>query len=155
MNISLLTREDIPSLERIEKQSFSTPWGEKFFLEELENKNSVFFIARSGREVIGYAGMSNILGEGFISRVAVDESARKRGVATALFEALDDYAFKNNMSYITLEVRAGNSAAISLYEKSGYKRFGLRKRFYTNPVEDALIYTKYYTEGSKYENIGN
>ena len=47
MNISLLTREDIPSLERIEKQSFSTPWGEKFFLEELENKNSVFFIARS------------------------------------------------------------------------------------------------------------
>ena len=145
MNISLLTREDIPSLERIEKQSFSTPWGEKFFLEELENKNSVFFIARSGREVLGYAGMSNILGE----------SARKRGVATALFEALDDYAFKNGMSYITLEVRAGNSAAISLYEKSGYKRFGLRKRFYTNPVEDALIYTKYYTEGSKYEDIGN
>lgn len=146
MTVDFFKLSDIPAIAEIEKQSFSVVWSEKQLEEELSNKTSVFFVARDGDKPVGYIIMNSVMGEAFISRVATHIDYRRRGVANTLLNALDRYAYDNDMDYITLEVRVSNAPAISLYEKFGFKRFSLRKNFYSNPTEDAVIYTKYYKE---------
>ena len=85
-----------------------------------------------------------MLDEGYIGNVGVRREFRRRGAADRLLEALDRCAAELGLSFLTLEVRAGNAPAISLYEKHGYVRVGLRPAYYSNPKEDAVLMTKYY-----------
>jgi ribosomal-protein-alanine N-acetyltransferase len=94
--------------------------------------------------VAGYAGVQCVLDEGYITNVAVDTAFRGRGIATRLLTALDEMARARGLTFLTLEVRASNQAAIALYETCGYQKAGVRRGFYTKPREDAILYTKHY-----------
>ena len=89
-------------------------------------------------------GMHNICSQGYITNVAVFEQYRGKGIASALMEKIIGYAEKNNMEFISLEVRQSNHPAISLYLKYGFKKMGIRKNFYNKPCEDAVIMTRYF-----------
>ena len=124
----------------IEKQSFSTPWSENAIRESMTS-STVFYTAKSAEKVVGYIGVSKIAGEGYVTNIAVLPEYRRKGVGKRLLEYVINDC-KNQLEFISLEVRVSNDAAISLYKKFGFKPVGLRKRFYTNPTEDAVIMTK-------------
>ena len=132
----------IRTLVELEKECFSTPWDTASFFLQLGNDCARFFVAVSGDEVLGYIGAFNAVGEVSLGNLAVSEKHRKNGVGSALLEHLTEYVSRENAEFITLEVRASNEAAISLYKKHGFCRCGLRKDFYRKPVEDAILMKK-------------
>ena len=144
MNISSMKKEDVNSVALLEKECFASPWTEKTLLEETENPTSVFLVAKVDGKTVGYIGANDILGEVFITNVAVLNDYRKQGVATALIKELINICRKNNASYLTLEVRKSNIAAINLYKKLGFSVVGERADFYSNPTENALLYSLYF-----------
>ncbi len=136
-----MASEHVSALAQIEKQCFSTPWSENALAEELENPNARFFVALCGEQVAGYIGAHNIVGEVYITNVAVAPDYRRKGVATQLIEKLVEISRAENAEFITLEVRESNSSAQALYEKQGFGVVGKRKAFYENPREDAILMT--------------
>lgn len=138
-----MTSGQLDDVYIIETECFSHPWSKQSLEEELNNETSLFLVAKEENEVIGYIGMSIVIDEGYIFNVAVRESYRNKGVATALINELVTYGKKNNFSFITLEVRESNLPAISLYSKFGFIKAGERKNYYSNPKENAILMTKY------------
>lgn len=135
--------EDIDDILVIEHESFSVPWPrESFESEVLRNALSVYILAETEGQTIGYGGMWLILDEAHITNVAVRESHRGKGVGERLVKFLIDEAFKSGARSMTLEVRAGNVAARSLYEKMGFVVEGTRPGYYQDNKEDALIMWK-------------
>jgi ribosomal-protein-alanine N-acetyltransferase len=147
--IARMAQNDIASIADIEKLCFSSPWTEEMLQEELGNPIAVFLAARSAGRVAGYAGMTVVVGEGYIANIAVHPEFRRRGCATALLGALCGYAEKNGLELLTLEVRSGNAAAIKIYEKAGFARVGVRPGFYSKPREDALIMTRVFKKSKQ------
>lgn len=143
LEIILADINDATDIENLEKECFCKPWTKENIIESLEN-STVFFIAKLRGKTVGYCGMQNALGDGYITNVAVTKTARKSGVATYLLEALFEYAKTHKLNFISLEVRRSNNPAISLYNKLGFENVGTRKNFYTDPREDAIIMTKYF-----------
>ena len=133
--------EVLPQIQRIEQQSFSVPWTDAMLRMQLQPDSHVFLTAEADGAVVGYVGMLYVLDEGYISNVAVRPDHRRRGVAEALLAALEARGRALMLSFLTLEVREGNAAAIALYEKRGYRIAGRRKNYYEKPTEDALIMT--------------
>ena len=138
-----MTSGQLDDVYIIETECFSHPGSKQSLEEELNNETSLFLVAKEENEVIGYIGMSIVIDEGYIFNVAVRESYRNKGVATALINELVTYGKKNNFSFITLEVRESNLPAISLYSKFGFIKAGERKDYYSNPKENAILLTKY------------
>ena len=138
-----MTSGQLDDVYIIETECFSHPWSKQSLEEELNNETSLFLVAKEENEVIGYIGMSIVIDEGYIFNVAVRESYRNKGVATALINELVTYGKKNNFSFITLEVRESNLPAISLYSKFVFIKAGERKDYYSNPKENAILLTKY------------
>ncbi len=137
-----MTNSDTDDMADLEAAYFSEPWSKKQIEFELTNEKAVYFCAVIGEKTIGFAGMHNIVGEGYITNVAVNEHYRRTGIAKKLLTLLCEYAEQNDMCFITLEARVSNAPAIALYENMGFKKDGIRKRFYSMPDEDALIMTK-------------
>ena len=140
--ISDAREELLPQIQKIEQQSFSVPWTENMLQLQLQPDSHVFLTARAGDTVVGYVGMMYVLDEGYISNVAVHPDWRRKGAADALLSALEARAEVLMLSFLTLEVRAGNKPAIALYEKHGYRPVGLRKNYYEKPTEDAILMTR-------------
>ena len=132
----------IKDIAKIEKAVFSTPWSEEAIFDSI--KNGYYFFAAEDEEenTLGYVGINVILDEGYIANVAVDPKYRKAGVGTLLVRRIFSLAREKALSFVTLEVRASNENAISLYEKCGFKTEGRRKNFYSDPKEDAIIMTR-------------
>ncbi len=143
MNIAIekMTAEHIPYLAELEKQCFSTPWSENALAEELDNPHARFFVCIEDGVVCGYIGAHNIVGEVYITNVAVSPCHRGQGLGAMLVGFLKEYSKAENADFITLEVRKSNSVAIKLYDKMGFKVVGERKNFYDNPNEDAILMT--------------
>lgn len=139
-----MTSVNLDDVYIIETECFSHPWSRQSLENELNNETSLFLVAKEENEVIGYIGMSIVIDEGYIFNVAVRESYRNKGVATALINELVTYGKKNNFCFITLEVRESNQPAISLYSKFGFIKAGERKDYYSNPKENAILMTKYF-----------
>lgn len=144
MRIEKMTSVNLDDVYIIETECFSHPWSRQSLENELNNETSLFLVAKEENEVIGYIGMSIVIDEGYIFNVAVRESYRNKGVATALINELVTYGKKNNFCFITLEVRESNQPAISLYSKFGFIKAGERKDYYSNPKENAILMTKYF-----------
>ena len=108
-------------------------------LKELENKISAYFIAEESGKISGYAGIWKIVDEGHITNVAVAPAHRRKHIASALLESLFRVTERAGIVRHTLEVRAGNEGAIRLYESFGFKADGIRKGYYEDNGEDALI----------------
>ena len=94
--------------------------------------------------MLGYAGLHVVLDEGYIANVAVEEAARRHGVAGALLDVYCRFG-QQHLSFLTLEVRESNKAAIGLYLKHGFEEVARRKSFYSDPKEDAIIMTREFT----------
>lgn len=139
--ISPINIYHIPQIAKLEKICFSEPWSENGLLESYKN-GTRFFIAEDNGNVLGYVGLSAVMDEGYITNIAVFPQYRKKDIATDLLNAVFEFAKQKNLTFVSLEVRKSNINAVSLYEKSGFKVEGLRKCFYNNPKEDALIMTK-------------
>lgn len=132
----------IEDIARIELKTFSSPWSEGALKTELSNQNSYFIVAKECEKVIGYVGLYNIVGEGYITNIAVLKEYRGRHVGSKLMDKVLKFAKSNNLEFISLEVRVSNEVAIKFYEKYGFKKEGIRKNFYTLPKEDGFIMTR-------------
>ena len=146
-----MEREHIKKIALLEEICFSEPWSETTILDAF-TKGTKFFVAEKDSKLLGYVGISCILDEGYITNIAVYPEYRKKGVATALLKRIFELAGELNLSFVSLEVRESNFAAISLYEKMGFKKEGVRKNFYRDPQEDANIMTKRFENN---EDISN
>ncbi|MGI6004379.1 MAG: ribosomal protein S18-alanine N-acetyltransferase [Christensenellales bacterium] len=134
-----MKRGDIGRIMALENLCFSMPWSKMAFISELENDMALYLVAESAGRIIGYAGLWTVLDEGHITNVAVHPLCRRQGVATELLKALKARAAPLGIRSLTLEVRVSNVAARKLYETFGFKPAGVRKRYYENNNEDALI----------------
>lgn len=136
---------DVGQVAEIEKAAFSTPWSEKSLNDSLQLDNYIFYVAYVGDEIVGYCGLCVVQDEGQITNVVVKRKYQNRGIATTLLKETMEEAKKRGAYNFTLEVRVSNQSAKVLYEKLGFVSVGVRKSFYTNPVEDASIMWLYTT----------
>ncbi len=143
LNVRAMTEADVAAVALLERENFSNPWTESMIEEELALDCSHYFVAEREGEVLGYVGVQIILDEGYITNIAVSRAHRRCGVASCLMETLRTLP----VSFLSLEVRTSNAPAIALYEKFGFQQCGLRRGYYTNPTEDALILTVMRGEG--------
>ncbi len=134
----LFEKRHVAGAAYLEKLCFSEPWSEKS-LEMLLSNGAVGFAVEVNDEVAAYGGMLTVLDEGQITNVAVDPVHRRKGYGREIVCALLDYAEKNGIVSVSLEVRESNEAAIALYESLDFVRRGLRKNFYRDPTESAII----------------
>lgn len=146
MQIILMRAEHTARLAELEKLCFSEPWSENALLEEIDNPAAYFIAAVDGEEVLGYGGMHTVFGESYIDNIAVFPEYRGRGVGRAVTQALIEKAKENGGVFITLEVRASNTPAITLYTSLGFETVGVRKHFYTEPEEDAVLMTLFFSK---------
>lgn len=142
MIITNMSLQHVAQVAELEKLCFSDPWSEKSIVSELENELSLWLVAVDGDAVAGYVGSQTVLGETDMMNVAVAAAYRRRGIAEQLILALVEELKAAGSHCLTLEVRASNAPAIALYEKLGFSQTGLRKNYYRNPKEDALILRK-------------
>ncbi len=143
INIVTMEHRHVEMVAKLEEVCFSQPWSSKAIADEVENPLGVFRVAtdQSGG-VVGYIGMHHVVGECYITNVAVFPEHRGQGIAKALVGHLIQWATERDSQFITLEVRPSNMAAISLYERLGFSYEGLRCNYYRNPPEDGVIMTK-------------
>lgn len=146
LKISPMVHSHIDGVALIEKECFSTPWTKDGIESELSNENARFFVAEYMGETAGYLGMHIVLDECYIANVAVREKFRRKGIADKLLSVGEEKAKKESCAFISLEVRVSNEKAIALYKKRGYNEVGIRKNFYSDPTENALIMTKNFSE---------
>ncbi|MDI6780856.1 MAG: ribosomal protein S18-alanine N-acetyltransferase [bacterium] len=136
---SLLTMEDIPQIAALEKMCFSMPWSEQLFVNEIENNNSYFLTARLRDKLIGYAGFWLIIDEAHIVNLAVHPEFRRQGIGGMLLKNILDMAKQKGALKATLEVRETNIQANLLYERLGFVCVALRKGYYADTKEHAVV----------------
>ncbi len=141
MTIERMKESHVAAVAALEKLCFADPWSIASIASELKNPLSLWLVAVEGDALCGYIGSQSVMGESDMMNVAVHPDHRRKGVGEKLVLALCQELAKENTS-LALEVRASNAPAIALYEKLGFVQVGLRKNYYRNPKEDALILKK-------------
>ncbi len=131
---------DLDEVAALEAANFSRPWRREDFEASLEMQERIYCVALDGDKVAGVAGLICSAPEAELMNVSVDASLRRCGIAAKLLKFLFEEGAKAGVRDIVLEVRRGNTAAIKLYEKLGFKEEGLIKNCYSDPVEDGLVY---------------
>jgi [ribosomal protein S18]-alanine N-acetyltransferase len=134
-----LRPEDVSAVLAIEEVSFSTPWSEILFMNEIFKPRSLPKAAMIGERLVGYICGNFVLDEGHILNVTVHPDFRKQGIASLLVHDMVGLLTKEGCRTIFLEVRASNEPALSMYQKAGFSRIAIRKAYYTLPVEDAVL----------------
>ncbi|HPZ00044.1 MAG TPA: ribosomal protein S18-alanine N-acetyltransferase [Clostridiales bacterium] len=160
MRITEVSAMTLPDVYRLEKECFSHPWSMDSLEESFYNPNARFFVCKApaseenreggpanestSEQVVGYISFYQIRDEAFLNNVAVTAAFRRQGVGTALVKRAAEEAKANGASFLSLEVRRSNQAAIRLYEDLGFDLEGVRKKFYRDPQEDAFLYTLHF-----------
>ncbi|OFW79494.1 MAG: ribosomal-protein-alanine N-acetyltransferase [Alicyclobacillus sp. RIFOXYA1_FULL_53_8] len=135
-----MSLQDLDDVMVVEHRSFTAPWSRQAFLRELvDNQFARYVVAEYHGKVVGYAGIWLIMDEGHVTNIAVDPDVRGRHLGELLLRTLMSVCLAQNILRMTLEVRVTNTVAQGLYEKLGFVRSGLRKGYYTDNREDALI----------------
>ena len=136
-----LKLRDLGSIEEIERASYPTPWSRSMFAGELAKPSSICLGAVDGErdELVGYLIISRYVDAWHVMNIAVAPANRRKGIARALMERLFEVTARDARRGYTLEVRVSNDAAISLYEALGFHARGIRRGYYTDNREDALI----------------
>ena len=142
MMILPMTSDHVFQVALLEKLCFSDPWSENSVAGELTNQLAHWLVAVDGERTVGYVGSQTVMDESDMMNVAVHPDYRKQGIATALIVGLVEELRKRGSRCLTLEVRASNENAISVYRKLEFGEVGRRKNYYRNPREDALILRK-------------
>ena len=139
MIIRRMTMADVDGVAAVEAATFPTPWSRDAFQSEMKNVAARYLIAEKDGKVIGYAGAWIILDESHITNIAVLEAERGQGIGRKLTHGLMQYLSNLGAAYATLEVRKSNEVAQNLYKSLGFIKLGVRKRYYEDNGEDALI----------------
>ena len=134
--------EHVSQVAQLEKICFADPWSEMSIASELQSIWSYWVVAVQDDAVVGYIGSQSSIDESDVMNVAVHPDWRRQGIAEQLIVHLIDQLKSRGSHALMLEVRASNAPAIALYEKLGFRQVGLRKNYYRNPKEDALILRK-------------
>ena len=138
--IEPMRRRHLRGVLRIEQAVNPRPWSLSLFSSELRYRDTrVYVIARIGTQLVGFAGLMLVAGDGHITNVGVDGEHRREGIATRLMLELARRALAEGAVALTLEVRASNDGAQALYRRFGFVPAGVRKAYYADTNEDALI----------------
>ena len=136
-----MTKDDIEDVVQIESEAYGKHhWAKSSFYDEMSNNLAKYYSAKTKTgELVGYAGTWHIIDEGHITTIAVKKEYLRNHIGEAIIQKIIDDCYKNNIKYLTLEVRVSNIPAIKLYEKYGFQSLGTRKSYYQDNNEDALI----------------
>lgn len=138
--VRLMQLEDIAAIQEIEHACFTLPWSESAFQNELKhNQFAHYMVIELEQRVIAYGGMWNIMDEAHVTNIAVHPDFQGQGWGTILLEELMRAAIFLGSTKMTLEVRVSNTRAQHLYEKMGFQERGIRKKYYSDNDEDAMI----------------
>ena len=137
--ISPMRRRHLRAVLGIEERTSSTPWSLGLFLGEARREERVYLVARAGHRVVGFAGMLFAIADGHITTIAVDPEHQGGRIGTRLLLVLVRRAVERGAEAVTLEVRTSNEPAKALYRRFGFSPAGVRKGYYRDPVEDALV----------------
>jgi [ribosomal protein S18]-alanine N-acetyltransferase len=138
IEVRRLTYADLPQVVAIERRAFTTPWSLAMFVLELSKPSGICLAAEVEQELVGYLVCSRYDLVWHVMNVSVDPDRRRRGIATALLAALLERVGDPG-AQLTLEVRRSNEGAIALYERLGFKSAGVRRRYYADNGEDAIV----------------
>jgi len=143
IEIRTLGTADLAAIERVERRSYPTPWSRSMFASEIAKPTSICLGAvEPGAGLVGYLIISRYVDAWHVMNVAVDPDHRGRGIARTLFDDLFARTAEDGGRGYTLEVRVSNEEAIRLYERLGFKSRGVRRGYYTDNREDALVMWK-------------
>ena len=137
-----MTAAHTGQIAELEKVCFNDPWSESSIASELGNRLSLWLVAVDGETVVGYVGSQSVLGETDMMNIAVAPDCRRQGIAEKLVTELISRLRQKGNHSLMLEVRVSNTSARQLYAKLGFEQVGLRKNYYRNPKEDAMILRK-------------
>jgi len=142
----------IPQILIMQSDGYTDVWSEGLFKNALESPNYRAFVYAENEQVFGFAVITMIAGESSLENIAVDARYRNKGIGTALLNKAIEETEKD-CEFITLEVRKSNKNAIRLYEKFGFETVGERKNYYSKPVENGLLMTKYFKGEELYVKV--
>lgn len=134
--------DDLDKVMEIEEAVSLVPWTKEGFFAFLTRNDVMFLVVEEKEEILGYCGMMMVLDEGDILNVVVKKERQREGIGNFLIQSLFRLADDLGIKQIHLEVREGNGTAIRLYERNGFLRDGIRKNYYTDPVENAILMTR-------------
>jgi len=144
VHLAPMRRRHLRGVVRIESQVYPRPWSHSLFVSELALRSSrAYVVARVGREVVGYAGLMMSMTDGHVTTIAVDPAWHRRGIGTRLLLTLAHEAIDRGALAMTLEVRLSNRAAQEMYKRFGFNAVGVRKGYYADTGEDALVMWAY------------
>jgi ribosomal-protein-alanine acetyltransferase len=140
MNIRVMTMQDLDQVIIVEHSAFEVPWSRNAFISELANNHfATYFVVEFGEQIIGYCGVWVIVDEAHITNLAILSGFRGKKIGETLLRHVMFYAQQKGSRTMSLEVRVGNDIAKSLYRKLGFRSGGIRKNYYSNNQEDALV----------------
>jgi ribosomal-protein-alanine N-acetyltransferase len=140
VNIVPMRRRHVRAVLRIEQQVYPRPWTHSLFVSELALRSTrAYFVGKSGRDVVGYAGLMVTVDEGHVTTIAVDPAWHRHKIGSRLLLALAREAIARGAHSLTLEVRMSNKGAQELYRRFGFAPVGVRKNYYQETNEDALV----------------
>ena len=137
--IRRMKTDDIENVTELERLCFSVPWSERLLSEALESPVNICFVLEGCGRVIAYGIFQMLAGEGEILRIGVLPSERRKGLGSKVLEAMEGCARASQGECIFLEVREGNQGARKLYKSWGFEELGIRKNYYQNPRENAIL----------------
>lgn len=133
----------VTQMYEIEKQSFTTPWSPESLLKDVvDNRLATYIVAKAGGKVVAYAGFWLVLDEAHIMNIAVRKEYRGKGIGKAILDELLKKALSRGAASVGLEVREKNTTAIRMYENAGFIKNGIRKGYYTDTGENAVLMVK-------------
>jgi len=139
VDIQRLVLEDVSAIEPIEQRAMPAPWSRMMFVSEIVKTTSICLGAFVDEQLVGYVIVSRYVDAWHVMNLSVDPAHRRQGIATRLLEELFEVTGDDDRRGFTLEVRVSNDAAIRLYETLGFRSQGVRRGYYTDNREDALI----------------
>lgn len=140
--IRRMEERDLPLIAELEKLCFSESWSYSILESGIHSPYDVYYVFEQAENILGYCNLRVLAGEGEVQRITVHPSCRRLGLGRKMMDAMVEYAIREGAYAISLEVREGNLAARKLYESYGFTAEAVRKAYYHNPTEDALIMWK-------------
>ncbi|KHS55622.1 30S ribosomal protein S18 [Terrisporobacter othiniensis] len=139
MIIRSMTKDDVDSVYIVEENCFTDPWSKESIRKELKNDLARYLVAELDNKIVGYVGVWFVVDEGHITNVAVHSDYRGKKIGDKLVKEMVKLCEESKLVAMTLEVRSSNTVAQNLYRKYGFKMGGIRKEYYSDNKEDAII----------------
>ena len=154
VHVAPMRRRHLRAVLRIEQQVYPRPWSHSLFVSELALRSTrAYVVAKVSRDIVGYAGLMMSLTDGHVTTIAVDPPLHRHGVGTRLLLALSREAIERGARALTLEARMSNKPAQEMYRRFGFTAVGVRKGYYADTGEDALVMWAYEVDTPAYGDL--